>query len=94
MEIHFKDEPLPSLSSPVYPVHPNRQDACIHEPLTSCTPRHPSLRPQRQLTISGTDPFSRTELTMERVKPNDELRERIRAFMAERGADPKRGPAR
>eukprot|EP00955_Chlamydomonas_euryale_P091615 364638-Chlamydomonas_euryale.AAC.1 len=45
---------------------------------------------ERQLTISGTDPFSRTELTLEMLKPDDELRERIRTFMAERGASPRR----
>ena len=33
----------------------------------------------------GTDPFSRTELTLDMVRPNAELKGRIRAHLSERG---------
>ena len=36
--------------------------------------------------LQATDPFSRTELSMAQVKPNTELRARIRAYLVERGA--------
>ena len=50
----------------------------------------PILQPHRPLplicVLQATDPFSRTELSMAQVKPNAELRARIRAYLVERGA--------
>ena len=45
---------------------------------------------ERQLTIQGTDPFSRKELTMDMVKPNTDLKARIKAYMATRAASPRK----
>ncbi|KAG1678277.1 hypothetical protein FOA52_013898 [Chlamydomonas sp. UWO 241] len=71
------------------------------DPITTAVMTDPVLLPdsgitvdrstaERHLATSTTDPFSRTELTLEMVRPNIELRAKIRAYMAQRAGSPKR----
>jgi len=40
----------------------------------------------RHLLSDQTDPFNRSPLTMEQIKPNDELKRKIQAWIAEKKA--------
>ena len=47
-------------------------------------PKTSSLQPPTSNRIQATDPFSRTELSLDMVRPNTELRARIRAYLMDR----------